>query len=362
MNRETNLPQRPRAGRHSGFSLVELLASVSIITLLMSAVITFMLQVQKRFQGNQVESESNQSVRAALELMTQEIGQAGYNPDFNPNKTIPGGVAASAAAQCVTLNSISQINPGDWIIVDTGVNSEIVQVTGITGNGCPAAVINQIQARFQMNHTAAGGSTLPIPVTSYKMPYSDGILQVAGSSTDSTVEFFGDINSDGKLNYVVYSLAATTSPATTVCIPPVAPPLICPAASTYTLYNLRRSITPVTFVAGAVNNPSSPMVQNVLYNSASQQGPTGQPIFGYPNLVVLGIVPNQVTVVGTIVITLSVAVNPESMEINTVTWHTLATQIRPLNLTAAIAANQSGGSKYVAKIPPGLPMTNPFNY
>ena len=98
MDKGTDLPQRMRAGIYSGFSLVELMASVTIITLMMSAVITFMLQAQKRFQGNQVESESNQSVRAAMELMTQEIGQAGYNPDFNPNKTIPGGVAASAAA------------------------------------------------------------------------------------------------------------------------------------------------------------------------------------------------------------------------------------------------------------------------
>ena len=260
------------------------------------------------------------------------------------------------------LNNIVQINPGDWIIVDTGVNSEIVQVTGITGNGCPTSVINQIQARFQMNHNVAGGSTLPIPVVSYKMPYSDGILQVAASSTDATVEFFGDINSDGVVNYVVYSLAATTNPATSVCIPPIAPPSTCSANNTFTLYNLRRSITPVTFVAGAINNVSSPMVQNVLYNTTSLQGPTGQPIFGYPTLVIVGIVPNQITVVGTIVITLSVAVNPQNMETNTMTWHTLATQIRPLNLTATLAANRYGASKYVAKLPAGLPMAYPANY
>ena len=41
------------------------------------------------------------------------------------------------------------------------------------------------------------------------------------------------------------------------------------------------------------------MVTNVLYNTTNQSGPTGQPIFAYPNQVVIGVVPNQITVVGT---------------------------------------------------------------
>jgi hypothetical protein len=76
----------------------------------------------------------------------------------------------------------------------------------------------------------------------------------------------------------------------------------------------------------------------------------------------MGVVPNQITVVGTVVVTLSVAVNPQSLEINTVTWHTMATQIRPLNLTALLGANRAGASKYVSRIPAGLPMTYPTNY
>ena len=361
MIRGSHAPTRKRAALVNGFSLIELMASVAIITILMSAVFSFMGQAQRRFQGNQVDTESNQSARAAMELMTQEIGQAGYNPDFTVNKTIPAGAPASASAQCVTFNDITQINPGDWLLVDTGVNNEIAQAIGITGNGCPAGTPNQVQVRFQMNHNLAGGSALPIPVASYKMPYPDGILQVAGSSTDALLEIFGDINSNGAINYVVYGLTPTI-PATSVCIPTVVPPTVCAASNNFTFYNLRRSITAVTFNTGASNNPSSPLVQNVLYNTATGKGPTGQPLFGYPNLVVVGIVPNQITVVGTIVITLSIAVNPKSMEVNTVTWHTMATQIRPLNLIAALAANQAGASKYVGKLPPGLPMTYPANY
>jgi type II secretory pathway pseudopilin PulG len=339
--------------------MIEMLASVAIITLLMSAVFAFMYQAQKRFQGNAVITESNQSARAALELMTQEIGQAGYNPQFYPHKTSTANITASADPQCLTLNDISHINVGDWLQIDTGANNEIVQVLGISGNpppnppyatvACTSPGANQIYGVFEMNHN---GSSSPFPVISYKMPYPAGILQGTGTSNDQTLEFFGDINNDGVIRYVVYSLTPTTSPPTTVSV----------EGSMYTLYTLRRSSTPVTFAPGAVNNPSSPLVQNVLYDATNARGPTGQPIFAYPNTVVVGVVPNQITVVGTIVVTLSVAVNPRSLESGRVEWYTMATQIRPLNLSAAVAINQAGGAGYMVKLPAGLPMTYPSGY
>ena len=352
--------RRPgRARLAQGFSLLEMLASVVIITLLMSAVFTFTYQMQKRFQGNAVKTESNQAARAALELVTQEIGQAGYNAHYYPHKTSSANITANADPQCLTLNNIDGINVGDWLQIDTGVNNEIVQAVGVTGKlppnppyttvVCTSAGANQIYAVLQMTHN---GSGTPFPVISYKMPYPAGILQGTGTSSDQTLEFFGDINNDGVIRYVVYSLTPTTSPATTVSV----------GGATYTLYNLRRSITPVTFTAGAVNDPSSPLVQNVLYDVANARGPTGQPIFGYPTTIVVGVVPNQVTVVGTIVVTLSVAVNPRSLESLRVEWYTMATQLRPLNLSAAVAINMVGGARYMVKLPPGLPMTYPTGY
>lgn len=353
MAKKTHPRTQARPALVAGFTMLEMLTSVAIVTMLMSAVFSFMYQAQKRFQGNQVDAEANQSVRAAMELLTQEIGQAGYNPDFYPNKTLTAAVTGTALPACVSLSpDTSEINLGDWIMVDTGAANEIVQVS-TTGAGCAP---NQIPVRFLNNHPAGA------PVVSYKMPYADGILRFPGSSTDSILEFFGDINGDGTINNVVYSLAATTTPATVICIPAVAPGTPCAAGNTYTLYTLRRSITPVTFAAGAVNNPSSPLVQNVLYNTASAQGPTGQSIFQYPNTVTMGVVPDEVTVVGTVVVTLSVAVNPQSLETSTVTWHTMATQIRPLNLIALLAANQAGASKYISRTPAGLPMAYPANY
>src|SRR5512146_89726 len=110
----------------SGFSLLEMMVSVAIIVLLMSAVFPFLFQAQKKYQNNQVVSESNQSARAAMEVMTQEIGQAGFNPNFTSAKTSNNVVAVNSSAQCVTLSDINEINPGDWLEVDTGPNHELV--------------------------------------------------------------------------------------------------------------------------------------------------------------------------------------------------------------------------------------------
>jgi type II secretory pathway pseudopilin PulG len=373
--------------------LLELTASLAIISLLMTAVFTFMATVQKRQQSNSVMVESNQSARAALEVMTQEIGQAGSNPAFNNNKVMasPSTTSgtqpiANADPQAVTLNDICQIFPGDWVAVDSGDNYELAQVTAtspLSGTNCahPNTVGGTMTVVLQQYHcqsAQANASYCPGPeccaapeptnppnaaaavppwppvVASYKQPYPSGLLWSAsgGQSDDKTLEFFGDINGDGVLNYAVYSLYA-----------PSGAPTVTINGTTYTLYTLYRSITPVTFASAITNNPASPMVQNVLYNTANKQGPTGQPIFAYPNTVTVGVIPNVLTVVGTVVINLSVALNPQALEAaGTPQYYTMATQIRPLDLAAAISVNQAGGGKFLPKLPAGLPMANPANY
>lgn len=371
----------PGGSSGKGFSLLELVASVAIITLLMSAVFTYMGQVQKRQQSDAVIAESNQSTRAALEVMTQEIGQAGANPNFTqakvfapPSTTSGSEVEAKPGAQTVTLNDICQLFPGDWVSVDSGANYELAQVTAtspLSGSNCahPNTVGGTITAVLQQYHCQSGSqltctTTEPISppaavppwppvVASYKQPYPSGLLwrSSGGQSDDKTLEFFGDINGDGILNYVVYSLYAPSGAASVTL-----------NGTTYTLYTLYRSITPVTFASGATNNSASPLLQNVLYNTTIQKGPTGLPIFAYPNTFTVGVVPNIMTVVGTVVINLSVAVNPQTLETSTPQYYTMATQIRPLNLAAAVAVNQNGGGKFLPKLPAGLPMATPSNY
>lgn len=298
--------------------------------------------------------------------------------------------------------TLKDLHPGDWVSVDTGAQQELLEVFATSDaastpaascspcSSCPAAPSAPwILAKFQNCHNSITGSCStsvannPYIITSYKMPYASGIMVSFDSSgnlnrtatdcsssstanpcplsTDQKLMFYGDINQTGEVDYVVYSLSPMSSPATTVTI----------NGSTYTLYNLYRSIKPVTFINlpnswssayATTNDVASPMVEKVLYNTTTHQGPTGLPLFAYPNHTQIGTAPNVYTALGTIVITLCVAVNPQAMETNQVTWYTMATQIRPLNLAAAINVNNSYGGLYISPTPLTLPMTDPGGY
>jgi prepilin-type N-terminal cleavage/methylation domain-containing protein len=391
MTVEFSAPQTACASRSVGFSLLEMLVSIALIAVIMSAVFAFVYQTQKRAQGSAGVSESNQSARAALEVLTQEIGQAGYNPNFAASRTfqtVP--VYGQTAAQCVglydldgTSPDIRGIHPGDWLSVDSGAANELIQVlstsdtpipagldctTAPIPNSCPCGSANQIKAVFQVDHVAppVGRTTAPWPALSYKFPYATGILSgvVNGKTTsnDDTLEIYGDVNEDGTIRYVVYSLSPITNPPTVLTINNST------CKGSFTLYNLYRSDTPVQFPASAsqgTNNVASPLVQNVLYyipKTGTGYGPTCLPLFGYPNQFLVGITPNQVSVVGTMVVTISVAVSPQTMESGRMEWYTMATEIRPLNLAASVTMNQIGAAKLLPKIPLDLPMANPAGY
>lgn len=376
----TKSPSISQRSQPAGFSLLELMASVVIIGIVMGGVFTFLYQAQRRFQGNTVITESNQAARAGLEVMAQEIGQAGFNPQYTSTITSSAAVTANATPQCITLSSIGGINPGDWVSVDSGVAYEQVAVLATSNSALSGHTVcgstNQIKAVFEQCHNQntipcpPGGPTGAFPIASYKFPYPAGIMRgqtVSYGGSNKTISndhmlamFYGDTNNSGDLWYVVYSLY-NPSPST--------PTSVTISGQTFYLYTLYRSVTQVTFATGATVNHAYPLVQNVLYqdiNGTNPVGPsaapsgTGQPIFTYRFTAPVTVIPSTVSVVGTIVVNLCVAVNPQALETgNAVQWYTLATQIRPVNLWSAVTVNQTGGGHFLPPTPIGLPMLFP---
>jgi type II secretory pathway pseudopilin PulG len=332
---KSQAPAEPAA-----FSLVELMASVAAMGIVLSGVFTLLYQSQKHFQSSTVTSESNQSARGALEVMMQEIGQAGINPQFTGGKTSSSALTPNATTQCITLSDITGINPGDWVGVDTGAYYELAQVVATSSAAlsgqttCSGA--KQISALFEQchNNTTITGAACsgrpspcpsgppclpwPYPVTSYKFSYPGGILlsqtvsyngsNISVSNDHILAMFYGDTDNSGTVWYVVYTLYNPTSST-----PQSTSINLNGTATTFYLYTLYRSVTQVTFATGATVTHACPLVDNVLYESitgANPVGPTGQPIFSYPEPVQVTVIPSTISVVGTVVINISVMGTP----------------------------------------------------
>ena len=181
-----------------GFSLLEMMVSVAILMVICGAAFAALSQSQKTYGTQQLQADMHAGVRGAVELMTQEIGQAG-SLNFTP-QTIPSAVTGNATAQNVTLSSAANIYVGEILTVDTGSNQEFVTVTAVNNAS------NQVTGIFKNSHIAA------TPVTALGV-FPNGVLTTAAGNS---LQIFGDINGDGTLTYVEYDCTpgTTTAPGT----------------------------------------------------------------------------------------------------------------------------------------------------
>jgi prepilin-type N-terminal cleavage/methylation domain-containing protein len=77
--RLSSRPQHRKAG--AGFSLIELMIAMVISTLLLSAVYAVYASLSKSYTTQNVSAEVQQSVRAAIDLMAEDLMMAGLDPD-----------------------------------------------------------------------------------------------------------------------------------------------------------------------------------------------------------------------------------------------------------------------------------------
>jgi Tfp pilus assembly protein PilW len=218
-----------RTTLEDGFSMAELLVSLLILVPLMGAVVSLFSIALNQHASEQSSIEANQDARSGLEIMTLEIAQAGSHGDHSTTAT--STFSASTSAQSIPVVSNSGFTVGDFMDVDTGSNNEIVQVTAVG--------TNSISGVIRTGHNNAN-----TPIRLFALPYLTGVIPPAGlgansSATVTTLKFFGDINSDGSVYYVVYNYDSANTQIT-------------------------RSITPIT---QASMNAALPLVRNVKPNS-----------------------------------------------------------------------------------------------
>ena len=88
----------PAASR--GFSLIELMVSILVLSIVMGALFQFMSMMSRRYTQAQRTSGISQTGKSVMELLTMDVGQAGYYPGRN---TTTSAAVTTVGAQSVTL-------------------------------------------------------------------------------------------------------------------------------------------------------------------------------------------------------------------------------------------------------------------
>jgi prepilin-type N-terminal cleavage/methylation domain-containing protein len=198
---ERSLGLRSCPAKCAGFSLLELLVSITVLVVISGGVLSVIGFYQKSFGRTEIRSDMYENVRGVAELMEQEIGQAGLVS--LPASTLTSAVAPSVLAQTVNVSSTTSMFVGEQLLVDAGNSEELVTVTALTAT--------TIKAIFAKAHTIV--PTTP-PITALGV-FASGIVPplTADGSTANVLNIFGDINADGSLVYVRYTCTPGTSAA-----------------------------------------------------------------------------------------------------------------------------------------------------
>ena len=202
-----------------GFSLVELLVSIVVLSIILGALMQFMSMLQQRYTQAQRTSGIGQTSKSTTDLLAMDIGQAGVYRGRSTTNT----ATIAIGTQTVTLADSTGIFPGSVIIVDTGMDQEPVPLSAVTHSS------NQVTGLFRVDHA------ITRPVRLSDVPYPEGILapvtrdpatgnlivNTVGSNA-TTLKLMGDFRDDGTLRYVEYRYRAATSSTTACTTPPCA--------------------------------------------------------------------------------------------------------------------------------------------
>jgi len=225
-----------------GFSLLELMVSLALLLIVAGAAFSSLTTYQKSYGSTGMQADLHSSVRSAVELFGQEVGQAGLFP-FTPT-TMNTAVVVSTAPQTVVVGSTNGMFVGENLLIDTGANQEQVAVTAVGTNA--------ITAVFANNHIASGLSGVMVNAAGV---FPQGILS---SSTPTSLRLFGDINGDGTLQYVRYSCDTTAGTLTRSMTPLTSQTLNAPIV-------VASNLVPTPGVTGCFSYPSATSVQGATF-------------------------------------------------------------------------------------------------
>jgi prepilin-type N-terminal cleavage/methylation domain-containing protein len=223
----------------SGFSLVELMIAMTVMLLISGAAVTALLKLSTTQSTIWNRTQMHSGIRGATEVLQQEVGQAGRvtltsgSATCTNNTAVPclnvlvNGTGTTLTLQTVNVTSICGMFFGERVTVDVGTAQETVAITAING-----ATTDPTYAQCPLGSTVTAGNITGVFANDHHSPHATlqalggfaaGVVPTAtpNGSTASVLKLFGDINADGNMVYVEYSISpscicsGTCSPSTT---------------------------------------------------------------------------------------------------------------------------------------------------
>jgi prepilin-type N-terminal cleavage/methylation domain-containing protein len=204
----------------AGFTLLELLVSVALMSTLCGAVVLCLGTAQKSYRRSEITNALNQQLRSALQLMTQDISQAGLtgtdysttttntaymsltgNDNPTPLATLTQSVNSSNTT--ATVSSTAGIFIGQTLLVGVGANQESIYISGVN------ASTSTITTVFG-NGTGPQGSSTTHSIGDPLYPngvFGDGVVptnEAVGPSTINTLHLYGNLTGNGTITVVDY--------------------------------------------------------------------------------------------------------------------------------------------------------------
>lgn len=187
--------------RQGGFSILEVMIAIVIMTAVSGAVLQGVLGLTEVSNVVTNRTDMHNRVRNATELLTQEVGQAG-RISLPGGLTIPGGAAILTPSVTLATTgggaATEGLFVGERLVIDTGANQETATIAAIDPGTATVTFAAPLSKAHNANATvsALGGFAAGV------IPPAPGF---PNGSTGSVLKIFGDINDDGRLVYVEYT-------------------------------------------------------------------------------------------------------------------------------------------------------------
>lgn len=205
----------------SGFSLVELMVAMTVMLLISGAAVTAILKLSTTQSTIWNRTQMHSGIRGATEVLQQEVGQAGRIALISGSATCIYNTSApclngpvAAGTYTVAVTSICGMFIGEKLAVDVGANQETITISQInsaaadpTSSQCPTGstiLAGNITATFA--NPSGHAQYAPLQALG---GFIAGVVPTTttNGSTAAVLKLFGDINADGTMVYVEYSVS-----------------------------------------------------------------------------------------------------------------------------------------------------------